>query len=237
MHPQHLQQQWSSIATDVAKSVSKHATFSRQFFSEASQPQNNLELHIFANASTMAYGAVAFLQYESHISFVMAKNRVVLLKMFMLPQLELMAALIGARLVNFIQQSLEKRFQNLRVVMWTDIQIILHWLSSQKPLKQFIQNRVKEINSLYPATTWHYCPTSDNPADLLTRGVSADQLRSSSIWQHGSPWLTFDNNWPRCSPTEMSTTQALATTLEEPAEETSTPNNTAIQHTQPYRRI
>ncbi len=133
-----------------------------------------------------------------------------------------MAALIGARLANFIQQSLEKRFLNLRVVMWTDSQIVLHWLSSQKPLKQFIHNRVKEINSLYPSTTWHYCPTSDNPADLLTRGVSADQLRSSSIWQHGPPWLTFDNNWPRWSPTEMSTTQALATTLEEPAEETLT---------------
>ncbi len=220
--PQDLQQQWSSIATDIAKSVSEHATVSRQFFSEPSQPQNNLELHVFADASTVAYGAVAFLRYESHTSFVMAKNRVAPLKTLTLPQLELMAALIGARLANFIQQSLEKRFQNLRVVMWTDSQIVLHWLSSQKPLKQFIHNRVKEINSLYPSTTWHYCPTSDNPADLLTRGVSADQLRSSSIWQHGPPWLTFDNNWPRWSPTEMSTTQALATTLEEPAEETST---------------
>ena len=216
--PQDLQQQWSSIATDIAKSVSEHATVSRQFFSEPSQPQNNLELHVFADASTVAYGAVAFLRCESHTSFVMAKNRVAPLKTLTLPQLELMAALIGARLANFIQQSLEKRFQKLR----TDSQIVLHWLSSQKPLKQFIQNRVKEINSLYPSTTWHYCLTSDNPAHLLTRGVSADQLRSSSIWQHGPPWLTFDNNWPRWSPTEMSTKQALATTLKEPAEETST---------------
>ena len=72
---------------------------------------------------------------------------------------------------------------------------------------------MKEINQLYPASTWHYCPTSDNPADLLTRGITADQLGLSTIWQHGPPWLTSESQWPNWSPAEsqISSAQALAT--------------------------
>lgn len=111
-----------------------------------------------------------------------------------------MAATIGARLANFIHQSLKKRFHNLRVVLWSDSQIVLHWLQDRKPLKKFIQNRVTEINQLYPTSSWHYCPTSDNPGDLRTRGITAAQLQSSLIWQHGPTWLVEDNLWPNGHP-------------------------------------
>lgn len=156
------------IAADIHKSIIEHANLPRQYFSEPMKPQDNVELHIFSDASTIAYGAVGLIRHDNHTSFAMAKNRVAPLKMLTLPQLELIAALIGARLAHFIQQSLKKRFHTLRVALWSDSQIVLHWLHSRKALKPFIQNRVKEINQLYPASTWHYCPTTDNPADLLT---------------------------------------------------------------------
>ncbi|XP_045033907.1 uncharacterized protein LOC116928660 [Daphnia magna] len=35
-----------------------------------------------------------------------------------------------------------------------------------------------------------YCPTASNPADLLTRGVTLQQLKTSSIWISGPSWLT-----------------------------------------------
>ena len=34
----------------------------------------------------------------------------------------------------------------------------------------------------------------DNPADLLTRGISAAQLQSSQAWCSGPQWLTNCNN-------------------------------------------
>ncbi|XP_068234171.1 uncharacterized protein [Palaemon carinicauda] len=35
---------------------------------------------------------------------------------------------------------------------------------------------------------WH-CPGKDNPADLVSRGVFAEQLLQSDIWLRGPPWL------------------------------------------------
>ena len=132
----------------------------------------------------------------------MAKTRVSPLKTLTLPQLELVAALIGARLTRFIQNTLQKRFHNLSIHLWSDSKIVLHWLSSEKSLPQFVANRVKEIKLLYPASSWHYCPTSDNPADLLTRGITSNQLLSSTIWLHGPPWLTAESQWPSWTPKE-----------------------------------
>jgi transposase InsO family protein len=208
-----LQRTWSSIAEDIEESVKEYATLPRQYFSDSVKQEGNIHLHVFCDASTVAYGAVAFLQRENHTSFVMAKTRVAPLKTRTLPQLELMAALIGARLTHFIQNTLQKRFPNLSIHLWSDSQIVLHWLSSKKSLPQFVANRVKEIKLLCPASSWHYCPTSDNPADLLTRGITSNQLRSSTIWLHGPPWLTAESQWPSWTPKESTllSTQTLVT--------------------------
>ena len=43
-------------------------------------------------------------------------------------------------------------------------------------IKPFINTRVGEIASAFPASRWQYCPTADNPADLLTREITSQQL-------------------------------------------------------------
>ncbi len=229
--PADLQQKWLSIAADIQESVTEHATLPRHYFPVAVKPHDNVELHVFADASTVAYGAVALLRHNTSTSFVMAKTRVAPLKTLTLPQLELMAATIAARLANFIHQSLSERFHNLCVILWSDSQIVLHWLQDRKPLKKFIQNRVNEINQLYPTPNWHYCPTSDNPADLLTRGITAAQLRASTLWQHGPAWLTAENLWPKWSPTEanISSAQTLATAISTPTDDESSQSETRDQ--------
>ena len=138
---------------------------------------------------------------------------------------------IAAHLANFIHQSLNERFHNLRIILWSDSQILLYWLQDRKPLKKFIQNRVNEINQLYPTQTWHYCPTSDNPADLLTRGITAAQLRASTLWQHGPAWLTAENLWPKWAPTEADiySAQALATAISTPTDDESSQSETRDQ--------
>ena len=140
----------------------------------------------------------------------MAKSRVAPLKKRTLPQLEVMAALIGARMAHFIQQTLQKCFSSLSIHMWSDSQIVLHWLNSGKPLPQFVANRKKEIKQLCPASCWHYCSTCDNPADLLTRGITSSQLQSSTIWLKGHSWLTSENQWPAWSVGEATTLSSHA---------------------------
>ena len=39
-----------------------------------------------------------------------------------------------------------------------------------------------------------YCPTNDNPADLLTRGINTEQLRNSTLWWNGPKWLITKSN-------------------------------------------
>lgn len=50
------------------------------------------------------------------------------MKKLTLPQLELMAALIGARLTNNVMETLEPR----NVTFWIDSQIVIHWHHNER---------------------------------------------------------------------------------------------------------
>ncbi|GFT96957.1 integrase catalytic domain-containing protein [Trichonephila clavipes] len=44
---------------------------------------------------------------------------------------------------------------------------------------------------------WGHCPGKDNPADLLSRGISAVKLAQNELWWHGPPWLKLTPDyWP-----------------------------------------
>ncbi|XP_031560001.1 uncharacterized protein LOC116296171, partial [Actinia tenebrosa] len=46
------------------------------------------------------------------------------------------------------------------------------------------------IQSTWDPENWKYCPSKENPADLLTRGLSCGDLGSSELWWNGPKWLT-----------------------------------------------
>ena len=81
-------------------------TFSRRFFESDSNETGGPILHVFADASKVAYGACVYLVKGNESAFVMAKIRVAPLKQVTIPQLELMAALIGGKLASHIVSSL-----------------------------------------------------------------------------------------------------------------------------------
>ena len=88
---------------------------------------------------------------------------------------------------------------NPPIFMWLDNKIVLHWLKSQKPLLTLMYtspHHRDEFDSLLLNTTWKYCPTADNPADLLSRCMATKNLMSLSLWQHGHKWLTTPHQWP-----------------------------------------
>ena len=72
----------------------------------------------------------------------MAKGRVAPLNLVTLPKLELMIAVIAARLTRLAIDSLRL---NVITHLWTDNQIVLFWLQSTKPLPQFIKHSVSDI--------------------------------------------------------------------------------------------
>ena len=151
-------------------------------------------LHCFADASQKAYGTVVFLVLHNEVSFVTAKCRVEPLKTLTLSRLELMATLIATSLTRFLLSSLP--LHDPSMLMWSDSQIVLHWLKSQKQLPAFVHHRITEIRSKLPKAEWRYCPTLENPADLLTRRISAEALLSSTLWKNGPTWLAKTDKWP-----------------------------------------
>lgn len=59
-----------------------------------------------------------------------------------------------------------------------------------------------------------YCPTDSNPADLLTRGTSADKVKTT-LWMNGPEWLTEKPNWPEWNGNMESTLACIMETEEE----------------------
>ena len=108
---------------------------------------SNCQLLCFCDASTRAYASVIYLSSDASINFLFSKERVAPITKLATPRLELLAVLIGVRMLNFVQEQLrlplEKKF------VWTDKQFVLHWIMSKKPLTTFVQNRVKEITEKF----------------------------------------------------------------------------------------
>ena len=76
----------------------------------------------------------------------------------------------------------------------------------------------------------------DNSADLLTRGITFQQLSSSIQWRHGPTWLNSPSKWPVWPHPELLLIQAdydeevETPPVGPPLDETTEPPNLEIQH-------
>ena len=83
--------------------------------------------------------------------------------------------------------------------LWTDSTVVLCWLRSNKPRKQYVSSRINEIHRLTGKENWHHCLGALNPADMPSRGVKGSELLGSRVWWEGPPFLKLaKEKWP-CS--------------------------------------
>ncbi|MCY3927479.1 MAG: A17 family peptidase [Acidobacteria bacterium] len=132
-----LKNKWNVISQNIQDATTL-ISIPRQYFQFT--PSSSATIHVFADASTKAYGAVVYLHQNNQISFIMSKTRVAPLKQLTLPRLELMGAVLAARLSNFILRSFQHTQLHTSIHLWSDSQIVLHWINSKKKLKQFVSH-------------------------------------------------------------------------------------------------
>ena len=95
--PEFIAKGWEVISKEL------HELHKFKLDRQSCSSTNTYDLHIFCDASQKAYGAVAYLVNESGKStLIMSKARVAPLKKKSIPQLELTALCIGARLSQYI---------------------------------------------------------------------------------------------------------------------------------------
>lgn len=152
-------------------------------------------MHGFCDASLTAYRACIYVrskdQYGKWVSRILcSKSRVALLKSTTIPRLELCGALLLAQLMAKAAGSWGTPVKESR--LWTDSAVVLAWLNSQENrLKTYVANRISQIKEVTEPRQWNQVKTNENPADIISRGVSARELMCSQMWWHGPIWLSL----------------------------------------------
>nr|XP_046468116.1 uncharacterized protein LOC124212273 [Neodiprion pinetum] len=71
-------------------------------------------------------------------------------------------------------------------------------LCSKTKVAPVKSNRVAEIQTLLPNTTWQHVKSAENPADLATRGITPEQILQADLWWQGPSWLKGpQSEWPQ----------------------------------------
>ena len=181
--------EWETIKSELKKL--KTCQFPR--YIGLKEGKNDLVSHHllgFCDASKNAYAAVVYLLQrkgdQSRTDLVFSKLRLAPQKPVSIPRLELLAALIGTRAIQFVAQHLRLDLEQKH--LWSDSQCVLNWIANGKHSSRFVENRLAEIRK-HDNIAFHDIPSKDNPADLASRGSSISDLLESNLWWHGPDQL------------------------------------------------
>ncbi|GFY01615.1 integrase catalytic domain-containing protein [Trichonephila clavipes] len=162
---------------------------------------NIVELHVFADASSLAYAAAIYCRQKHNgkikVQLLVSKTKVALVKQVSIPRLELCGAHLLSKLFKSVLRTL--KYYTFDVFAWTDSKIVLSWLSGHpRQWKTFVANRTSEIIEVLPTKHWRHVPSKENPADIASRGIDPKCLPDCKLWWQGPPWLRLEtSSWPK----------------------------------------
>lgn len=186
--PQELNTTWEEVYHEINAintiTIDRHVSVSDAI---------SIEYHGFCDSSEKAYGACIYAcTISKHgkrtCKLFCAKSKVAPLKATSIPRLELQSALLLAQLAHKV--SLACRIPKTHFYYWTDSMVSLTWIKAPSAKwKTFVANRTAEIHEL-TNDNWFHVQSGDNPADLISRGLTASALQSSTLWWNGPQWLS-----------------------------------------------
>lgn len=123
----------------------------------------------------------------------MAKSRLTPPSKLSIPRLEFYALMMGVRLQKYIIEALCLK-NKIKSYIWSDSKCVLAWITSNKLLPVAIEKHLPEARGA-GVFQFRYVPTSQNPADVASRGATLAELKQM-VWFTGPAWLRNEENWP-----------------------------------------
>ncbi|KAG1695324.1 hypothetical protein GQR58_006635 [Nymphon striatum] len=154
------------------------------------------EVHVFADASQVAIGAVAYLKSTNddganYVSFITSHSKLIPRAATTIPRAELCAALEAANLAAELYRELNLPLQD--TCMYSDSRVVLGYLNNKgKSFSNYVTNRVHSILKITEPTQWSFVPTELNPADIASRPHNVNTLLKSP-WLEGPRFLWETN--------------------------------------------
>lgn len=174
----------------------------------------SFQIHGFCDASEKAYGAVIYSRITSgngqiFVQILKSKSNVAPLKMkTTLPRLELCGATLLAKMLKNVKTTLGVLESD--IYAWSDSTITLAWIKGEQKWTSFVTARTTEILCHTKADNWHHVRSKQNPADIISRGIEAQQLVNRKLWWQGPEWLqSSEDTWPLMQNTLYATTEEL----------------------------
>uniref|UniRef100_A0A0M3I1S5 CCHC-type domain-containing protein n=1 Tax=Ascaris lumbricoides TaxID=6252 RepID=A0A0M3I1S5_ASCLU len=150
-------------------------------------------LHCFVDSSKTAYASAIFTTSAEGSSLIMSKNRLAPIKGMTIARLELLAILIGSRLLDYVSKQMNL---NIPLYLWSDSQIALSWVITNSERDRFVRNQVQKIRAV-KNVQFRFVPGDLNPADLATRGLKPEELVDDLRWWQGPSFISkAADNWP-----------------------------------------
>ena len=156
------------------------------------------QLHLFTDASRLGYGFCVYRRVVTNSMVILillfAKSRVIPGKADesrhhnSIPRFEL----TGCRVVaDFLEDFLRECGENYEeIYLWTDSQCSLKQIQDRQLRQEtFVANRLSIIRAKTRISDWHYVDTKNNPADIVSRGLKADDDTNWDIFHHGPMFL------------------------------------------------
>ena len=185
---------WHELVTELRQA--QPISIPRGYFNVVNDQVESNCLYGLCDASKKAYAAVIYMYLAIRtptmtcVQFVVSKTRVAPIRGHTIPRLELLSALLLARLMSTTTNALSPHLKLDSPRYYSDSQVALYWICGQeKRWKLFVQNRVNEITKLTEKGSWRHCPGRENPADLPSRGLTPLELSASALWRRGPLWM------------------------------------------------
>ncbi|XP_062557206.1 uncharacterized protein LOC134222069 [Armigeres subalbatus] len=160
----------------------------------------SLQLHVFVDASEVAYCGVAYFRIIDRgmprCSLVAAKAKVTPLRPQSIPRNELNAGIIGVRLMKTITEN--HSLQITKRYFHTDSTVLLAWLRADpRKYRPYVQFRTTEILTETELEDWRWVPTRLNIADEATKWGNGPSFDAQSKWYRGPDFLWQpESEWP-----------------------------------------